>query len=505
MSTRRLFKNSFFSIAAKVTNAIIQLLCLPVLLKVFGKDNYGLIVIAMSLNTFFAILQLGLPMGIPKFVAEWLAKGEIKQLNSAARTVFSFYLVIALVNFLVILAIALFGIGMFKIDPDQIVMLQTLLIITAITSFLSIPATSLDQLLTGAQDLGFVSILQMINNFFFAGLVAYIYFWPEALSITQFYALRCLLMFMMVPAKLWKWTLHGSLASFIPGWDIQAVAPLLKYCLSLMTFSIFLVLADKLRPIILGIQIPFAAGEALADYQIINYIRIFLMMFTSSFMAALIPHISSASIEPNSKIYIETITRGTKYIWTLGALVGFGLIMLSKEALIIYVGLENQYLTSWLQLLVIGSLYNLYASPIASVILSSAKLAPMLFATVLGCLVSLTICWFLTPIYSVGAAAISLIAYNMVHLLVTHFWYLPRYFNVKPFPQIVYIMLPPALAGSLMCFAGRWAIYQLGYTSNYINIVIGVICGTALYMAIILAIYIRPAEVFAFAAKFKKV
>ncbi len=496
MSIKRLFGNSFFSIAAKVTNAVIQLLSLPLLLKVFGKENYGLIVIAMSLNTFIAILQLGLPIGIPKFIAEWLAKGEYKQLNSATRTVFSFYLAIALVNFLVLLTLALFGLDIFKVNPDQIGMLQTLLFITAITSLLAIPAASLDQLLTGAQDLWFISSLEIIKNFFFAGLVAFIYFWPKVLSITEFYVLRCALMFMMVPTKVWRWTVHGSLGVFIPGWDFQAVAPVLKYCLYLMTFSIFIALANKLRPIILGVQISSAAGEALADYQIINYIRMFLMMFTSSFMAALIPHISNSAVKRKSHTYITSITKGTKYIWAFGALVGFGLIMLSKEVLCIYVGVENLYLKTWLEILLIGSLYNLYVAPIASVILSSGKLAPMVFATTGGCLASLLICWFLTPEYGIGAIAISLIAYNLVHLLVTHFWYLPRYFNVKPIPQIVNIMLPPALAGVAMCFAGRWSIDHMRYTNNYINIAIGTVCGTVIYLSIILTTYIRPAKVY---------
>ncbi|MCK5509067.1 MAG: oligosaccharide flippase family protein [Desulfobacterales bacterium] len=495
MTTRRLFKNSFFAIAAKVINALIQLICLPILLNVFGKGNYGLIVIAMSLNTFIAIIQLGLPTGLPKFVAEWLAKDEVAQFNSATQTVSSFYLIIALINFMILLAIALIWPGIFKVNPGQIGTLQSLLIITAITSFLAVPATLLDQILTGAQELWFVSSLEMIKNFFFVGLAAFVYFWPEALCITQFYALRCVLMFLMIPAKLWRLTKHGSIVMFIPGWNFKSVLPLLKYCLSLMTFSIFIAMADKLRPIILGIRIPFDAGEALADYQIINYIRIFLMMISASFMAALIPHLSGATIGGNRLIYGKTIEQGTKYIWTFGALLGFGVIMLSKELLCIYVGPENLYLEIWLIVLVIGALYNLYVSPIASVILSFGKLVPMIFATGIGCLLSLSICWVMAPRFGVGAIAVSLVVYNLVHLLVTHFWYLPRYFNINPSNQIINIMLPPAFIGVVMCCVGRWIINYMGYTNDYINIAIGTICGMAIYMTMIITIYIRPNEI----------
>jgi O-antigen/teichoic acid export membrane protein len=494
MSTRRIFKNSLFSIFAKVTNASIQLLSLPILLKVYGKGDYGLIIIAMSLNTFLTIVQLGLPTGLPKFVAEWLANGNHKQLHSAIKTVSSFYLTIALINFLTLLSIAFFCPDLFKVNPGQIRTLQTLLIITAITSLLAIPATLLGQLLIGAQELGFVSGLEMMKSLFFAGLVAFVYYDPEPLSISFFYALQCMLMFLMIPAELWRWTRYGSLKIFLPGWNFQDILPLLKYCLSLMVFSIFIAMADKLNPVILGIRVPFNAGETLADYQIINYIRVFLLMISGSFMVALIPHVSGAMAGGNRLIYRKTIRQGTKYIWTFGALIGFGVIMLSKEVLSIYVGPENLSLKIWLMVLVGATLYNLYATPIASVILSSGKLVPMLSATASGCLVSVLLCWFLTPRFGVGAVVISVAAYNLVNMSVTHFWYLPRYFDTKPIRQIVDIMLPPVFAGIVMCFAGRFIIDRMGCNNDYFNIAIGAVCGTAIYMSIIMMMYIRPKE-----------
>ena len=85
MGIRLLFSNSFWSIFSKLTNSLIQLISLPVLISVFGKSNYGLIVIAMSLNSFIAIIQLGLPTGLPKFVAEWLTRKEDQALSMAIR------------------------------------------------------------------------------------------------------------------------------------------------------------------------------------------------------------------------------------------------------------------------------------------------------------------------------------------------------------------------------------------------------------------------------------
>ncbi len=505
MSIRRLFSNSFWSITSQLTNSLIQIICLPVLISVFGKANFGLIVIAMSLNTFIAIIQLGLPTGLPKFVAEWLAKKENQTLTAAIRSVSSFYISLGIINFLVLLGIALFWPDIFKVNPDQIVTLKTLLIITAFTSLFAIPATVLDQTLTGAQELGFVSFLEMVKNLFFAGLVASIYFFPEWLSIIEFYILRCALMFMMVPRKILRWKRYGSIYVFLPGWNFKAAWPLLKYCLSLATFSLFIHLSERLRPVILGIRITADAGAVLSDFQIINYIRIFLLMLSASILKALIPHISGTSVNDSADMYRRTIEKGTKYIWALGALVGFGIIMLSKELLCIYVGAEYLHLQLWLVFLVAGTLYNLYSTPIASVILSSGRLSPMITATGAGCLISLTVCWVTAPRFGVGSFAISLVTYNIAHFLVTHFWYLPRYFNLKPIKQIVNYMLPPMVAGVVMCLAGRWVIDKLGIKNDYANIAIGITCGTLIYVSvIILTRYIRPSEGLELAAKLRK-
>ena len=82
----------------------------------------------------------------------------------------------------------------------------------------------------------------------------------------------------------------------------------------------------------------------------------------------------------------------------------------------------------------------------------------MLYGTLVSCLVSLTVCWFLAPLLGVGAIAISLVAYNVVSMAVTHYWYLPKCFDVKPGYQIVKVLFPPVLAGIMMWFVGRGTI-----------------------------------------------
>ena len=158
-------------------------------------------------------------------------------------------------------------------------------------------------------------------------------------------------------------------------------------------------------------------------------------------------------------------------------------------------GADNLYLQGWLIILLVGVLYNVYSVTIASAVLSSGIMRPMIWASATGCVMSTLVCWLFTPRYGIGAIAASLIVHNAITLLVVHFVYLPKYFQVKPVQQIREIMLPPVIAGIVMCIVGRWIINTCGIANNYTNIAIGVACGVVIYSLIILSIFIRPHEV----------
>ncbi|MBT4483033.1 MAG: lipopolysaccharide biosynthesis protein [Candidatus Latescibacteria bacterium] len=504
MSTNKLYLNSVTTVSSKFFSALVQILCLPILIKVYGKGEYGLIVIALFLNTFIAILQFGIPSGMLKFVAEWIAKGQKQEMVKATRTVTTFYLVIALINVVIILSIRYFFIDMFKIHPEQMVILGSLLIVTAVASFVSIPVGLIDQLLSGVQEIAFIAKMQMIKNAIYASLVFYIFLNPQKLSIVEYYILNVIIMFSMVPVKLMRWTRHSSLRVFIPGWNFKSIFPLLKYCSSLLVLAVFIILADKLTPMIMSVRVSANAAEHMTDYQIINNVRMFIMMIGSSFFMTLVPYVSHEFAKGNTHVYKKTIQHATKPVWAVGALIGFGVILLSKELLTIYVGVENLYLHKWLILLVASVIYNLYNPCISSVIIASGRTLPLVAISGCACLVSLVACWMLCPVTAIGAIVIANVIYTGIAFLGSHFYYLPKCFGVSPIEQIMKVLLPPVLSGLIMLFSVRYLLDWLDIASPFVTIVIGAITGFVVYSLVILTIYIKPVDAMLLINKVKK-
>jgi len=492
---RKLFSNSVTAIIAKFLNVLLLLVSLPILLKVYGKEGYGLIAIAMALNAFIAIFQLGLPTGIPKFVAEWFAKKEYYPAQKAMSSVFSFYLFLAFINLTLILAIRYFFVGYFKILPEQISVFKELLTITAIFSFISIPLSYLDQLLSGVQEIAFISKLQMLKNLLFACLILFVFLKPDSLTLAQFYALNCITMVAMVPFKIVRWLKYATFKTFIPNWHFRETLPLLKYCLHLFIMGIFIMMAHKLKPLILSLRATGDAATKMADYQIVYNVVMFLSMISASFMAALIPYISHENASGNLAIYKKVIRDLTKPVWAFGALIVFSIILLSKQLLIIYVGPENLYLKKWLVLLAAGSLYTLYASCISAVVLASGRTLPYTIGTAMGCLISLAVCWFLVPITALGGMVYPFIVYIGIIFVVTHFYYLPKIFGVSPIEQIVKVFLPPLIVGICMVFCIRYLLNWLSMTNPYLNILVGAFAGASFYSVIILFVYIKTNDI----------
>jgi O-antigen/teichoic acid export membrane protein len=493
--SRRLFSNTVSSSAAKFLNALIQLISLPVLLKVYGKEGYGLLAIAISFNTLITILQLGLPTGIPKFVAEWVAKKDRSIMQKATSSVFSFYLVLAFVNLALILAVRYFFVDHFRIPLEQALIFKELLIITAIVSFISIPLNYLDQLLSGVQEIVFISKQQMIKNLLFACLVLYVYLKPSSLTLVQFYAFNCITMLAFVPSKVRRWLKYGTLKTFIPTWHFKETLPLLKYCLHLFIMGLFIMMADKLKPLILSLRATGDAATKMSDYQIIYNVVMFLAMISSSLTAALIPYISHEYVTGNSAIYKKVIQDVTKPVWAFGALIVFIIILLSNELLRIYVGPENLYLGKWFVLFMVGASYTLYTSCISAVVLASGRTLPYTIGTAVGCLVSLAICWFLIPITALGGMIYAYIVYISILFVAVHFYYLRKVFGVSPLEQITKVFLPPLISGILMVFCIRNLLHLVGMTNPYLNILVGGIAGTLLYSMIILSVYIKPRDI----------
>src|SRR5579872_2491370 len=149
--------NGGWMAASQVFNMGVRFFSVPLLLACYGRENYGLIAIVVSMQTYLGILSLGTPDGLVKHAAEWLHRKNTEELYSCARTVFTFYAILGILSAVVLSIIGVWCAGVFHISDAQAPILRNMFILTGISVLLLTPTQVLSQLLKAAEEFHFLS------------------------------------------------------------------------------------------------------------------------------------------------------------------------------------------------------------------------------------------------------------------------------------------------------------------------------------------------------------
>ena len=188
----------FWSTLSKVLTAIVGFLSVPLLLGFYGKAEYGILAIATACNGYMQLLDLGMNIGTVRFFSQWRVEGKNELINRVARTNITFYGLIAIVNILGLVGLALWGEGLFSVTHEQFLLLRTCLLIIALFSVLSWETTTFNQLLIADKQMAFTMQMQCIITVLKGLLVAMVLLFKLPLT-TYFFFLTGVLTLLLIP------------------------------------------------------------------------------------------------------------------------------------------------------------------------------------------------------------------------------------------------------------------------------------------------------------------
>jgi len=102
------------------TELLVGIFMLPFNVAHLGQSAYGLWVLVASITVYFSVFDLGYGGAQVRFAAKYRAKGDDKALNEIASTMFCVFSGVALLTFLVAVAIALNLDRVFELRPEQV-------------------------------------------------------------------------------------------------------------------------------------------------------------------------------------------------------------------------------------------------------------------------------------------------------------------------------------------------------------------------------------------------
>lgn len=445
-SSKKIFSGVSWSIIVNIVNALYGFIMIPILIKYFGKAEYGLIGLAQSVNAYMQLMDMGLTSTNVRFFSNWLAKGDESKVKALFSTCTSFYGIVGLTNASVLIAVYFFSDSLFNVTAEQDIILKQLLLILALSAFINWFTSCYNQIIQATENVAWTQKRILVTKILMI-IILFLTVWFE-FSIIVYFFLTVLCNWLILPWVIRKIRQVAPCVSFIPRFDKQVFKEILPYTLNVFSFSIFSYTFHNLRPVFLGIQ---GTIESVADYKIILGIVTVCSSVSSVFLSTLLPSSSKIIANGDKEAYYRIAYQGTKYVTIFTAFCVFGMLSISSDLLLIYVGEDFQYLVPWLNFFLLCLLSN-HVSGISSLILGGTNIKPLAIMTAISSIIGLVVAWFLIPIYEIGGVAIATAVYSFGQLLFYYFYYWPRVMGINSWKIFKSIFLPISLIGLLIWY-----------------------------------------------------
>jgi len=420
----KLFGGFFWSTSLNVINGLYGFISIPILLNYFGQQNFALIGIAISINVYLKLMDLGLAAGNVKFFSTYIINNEKKNLLTLFQSSLAFYGAIGIFNFLILAILSFYSDKLFQISTDQISILNILLIILGTSAFANWVFSVFDHFLRANELIGWYQRVQIIPKVFqFVYLFLTIHY---KLDLVSFFLGFISLQFITIPIIISKVKTIEPSISFLPVYNKELYKDVLPYCLSIFSFSIFQFSAVYLRPLILSLRSDL---YAVTDFRIIEGYANLILIFSSSFVSIFLPLASKSNAINDKSSKNIIIYTGTKFISTFISFVIFFFVINSSDLLELYVGRKYLYLSPLLNIWVLSLLAS-HNSAISSLVLSSNRLKPIVYISALSTTISLAFSWFAAPTYGLSGVLCGYLIYVLIQTCFYYFYYYPSVLKI---------------------------------------------------------------------------
>ncbi len=440
----------FWSTLSRILNAVLGFITVPLLLGYFGKAEYGLLSIATACNGYMNLLDLGMNTGAVKFYSQWKAEGNIAKVFRVARSNISFYIVIAIMNMLLLVGIAIFGESMFSVTHTQFLQIRACLLIIAMFSLFSWVTTVFNQLLIAAKQMSFTMQVQCVLTLLKAFLVACVVYARIELT-TYFFFLTFLVALVFVPYAI-KCKKDGLIDSYRPVWYWDDFKPVISFSLSIFALSLFQMTATQSRPILLSMFAQNGAN-AVAEFRIIEVVPQLIIMIGGTFSGIFLPKTSEMVAKKDENAMHQFAYKWTTYTTAVVAFMCFPFILCAKEVLAAYVGSEYSNLAPWMIIWCVTVLFQMHTTPGNALVLAHGKTKLLVKVTAAGCLLSMFLNIVLCKYFNVGSAIIAYFIYVCIIIGLYYISFYKKLLGLSRKKMIHCFVVPTAIAVVVYIFA----------------------------------------------------
>lgn len=358
--TQRFSRNAIFNVVGFLLTTPILILLTPYMLRVLGKNGFGLWAIVAALSSYARLSGLGMTTALVKFVAEHWVKEDVEAINRTISTAFvSFVLFAALIIGGILVSQTWIIHSLLKIDPSQ--MYEAVYVITGsmLVLYFNIIFGVFDSTLQGLQRMDITNLVTIgaraVNGlgiwlFLRAGYGLQGMVWNSALvSGLTVFVMACFAHH-QVPG------LRIGFANF----SIKHWKRIMHYSGNVLVARIFGLSQDPITKIITAATLSMSHVASLeVGQRVVNMVR-------QLFQIAITPLLpASADLHSrNNRAMMETLFLRIQRALCFTAIPALLLLMLCAKPLIgLWLGPGNEQAAQAMQYLLLANLLSLLVTP----------------------------------------------------------------------------------------------------------------------------------------------
>ena len=163
-SANKAFKGMVWSVVVNFVTAAYGFIATPLLIKYFGRSEYGLIALATSINAYMQLMDMGLSSTNVRFFSNWITKGDTNKVTKLLQTCTAFYGVVGIINAVLLIVLSFFVSAIFNVTPVQGEILRNMLWSLSIVAIINWFTSCYGQLISATENVAWVQKRTLVTK-----------------------------------------------------------------------------------------------------------------------------------------------------------------------------------------------------------------------------------------------------------------------------------------------------------------------------------------------------
>ena len=331
---KRLVHNTFFNVAALLSNALVAFFLIRFFLSRLGEAQYGVwVLIGGSIYRYAPLLSIGLSSSVNRYIPLFMAQNDNDAVRRVVNTSLFFFTVMGIV-LLVVSLVVCYNVGSwFAIDPQLVKTAGILMLIVGFCSAFAMPMQSSTAILSGLQRYDIINLVILAVLALRTILVVILLLQGYGLlTIGALFGLSEILMRVLHSVYVKK--LMPGISLSLTRIDFQLLKAMLSYGINTFMYAMGAIIIYHASNLIIGI---FIGTDEISQFTIATAGIILLSHFLQAFTAAIKPAVTDLDARDDAVSVKEIAFLTQKYSLLLIIPGGCFLIAMGRDFLAVWV------------------------------------------------------------------------------------------------------------------------------------------------------------------------